>query len=41
MSNDLSTDFAGLPGAALVVGGSGGLGAEIAECWPPAAAMSR
>ncbi|VXC26681.1 SDR family NAD(P)-dependent oxidoreductase [Aeromicrobium sp. 9AM] len=29
MSNDLSTDFAGLPGAALVVGGSGGLGAEI------------
>ncbi len=31
MSNDLSTDFAGLPGAALVVGGSGGLGAEIAR----------
>jgi 3-oxoacyl-[acyl-carrier protein] reductase len=30
MSDDLSTDFAGLAGAALVVGGSGGLGAEIA-----------
>jgi len=31
MSDDLSTDFAGLPGAALVAGGSGGLGAEIAR----------
>ncbi len=31
MSNDLSTDFAEATGAALVVGGSGGLGAEIAR----------
>jgi NAD(P)-dependent dehydrogenase (short-subunit alcohol dehydrogenase family) len=31
MSNDLSHDFAGATGAALVVGGSGGLGAEIAR----------
>jgi 3-oxoacyl-[acyl-carrier protein] reductase len=31
MSNDLSTDFAAATGAALVVGGSGGLGAEIAR----------
>jgi NAD(P)-dependent dehydrogenase (short-subunit alcohol dehydrogenase family) len=31
MSDDLSTDFAGTAGAALVVGGSGGLGAEIAR----------
>jgi NAD(P)-dependent dehydrogenase (short-subunit alcohol dehydrogenase family) len=31
MSNDLSRDFAGANGAALVVGGSGGLGAEIAR----------
>ena len=31
MSNDLSTDFARATGAALVVGGSGGLGAEIAR----------
>jgi 3-oxoacyl-[acyl-carrier protein] reductase len=31
MTKDLSTDFAGATGAALVVGGSGGLGAEIAR----------
>jgi NAD(P)-dependent dehydrogenase (short-subunit alcohol dehydrogenase family) len=31
MSNDLSHDFAEATGAALVVGGSGGLGAEIAR----------
>lgn len=31
MSNDLSHDFAAATGAALVVGGSGGLGAEIAR----------
>jgi NAD(P)-dependent dehydrogenase (short-subunit alcohol dehydrogenase family) len=31
MSTDLSTDFADRPCAALVVGGSGGLGAEIAR----------
>ena len=31
MSNDLSHDFAETTGAALVVGGSGGLGAEIAR----------
>ena len=31
MSDDLSTDFAEATGAALVVGGSGGLGAEIAR----------
>ena len=31
MSNDLSHDFATATGAALVVGGSGGLGAEIAR----------
>ncbi|MEV7398209.1 SDR family oxidoreductase [Aeromicrobium sp. NPDC092404] len=31
MSHDLSTDFADAPGAALVVGGSGGLGAAIAR----------
>ncbi len=31
MTTDLSTDFAGVAGAALVVGGSGGLGAEIAR----------
>ncbi len=31
MSTHLATDFADLPGAALVVGGSGGLGAEIAR----------
>lgn len=30
MTQDLSTDFAGAPGAALVIGGSGGLGAAIA-----------
>ena len=30
MTHDLSADFADLPGAALVVGGSGGLGAAIA-----------
>ena len=31
MSNDLSQDFAGAAGTALVVGGSGGLGAAIAH----------
>ncbi|MDR7085896.1 NAD(P)-dependent dehydrogenase (short-subunit alcohol dehydrogenase family) [Aeromicrobium panaciterrae] len=31
MTNELSTDFADATGAALVVGGSGGLGAAIAE----------
>lgn len=31
MTTDLSTDFAGVAGASLVVGGSGGLGAEIAR----------
>src|SRR5690349_1207803 len=31
MTDDLSSDFADAPGAALVVGGSGGLGAAIAE----------
>lgn len=31
MTEDLSTDFADATGAALVVGGSGGLGAEIAR----------
>ncbi|GAA3516897.1 3-oxoacyl-[acyl-carrier-protein] reductase [Aeromicrobium panaciterrae] len=31
MTTDLSTDFADFTGAALVVGGSGGLGAAIAE----------
>ena len=31
MTTDLSTDFASSTGAALVVGGSGGLGAEIAH----------
>ena len=31
MTQDLSTDFAGASGAALVVGGSGGLGAAIAR----------
>ena len=31
MTTDLSTDFAGRTGAALVIGGSGGLGAAIAE----------
>ena len=31
MTNDLSTDFADAAGVALVIGGSGGLGAAIAE----------
>ncbi len=31
MTKDLSTDFAAASGAALVIGGSGGLGAEIAR----------
>ena len=31
MTTDLSTEFAGATGTALVVGGSGGLGAAIAE----------
>jgi NAD(P)-dependent dehydrogenase (short-subunit alcohol dehydrogenase family) len=31
MTDDLASDFADAPGAALVVGGSGGLGAAIAE----------
>lgn len=31
MTQQLSPDFAGLPGAALVVGGSGGLGAAVAR----------